>query len=133
MEISVRDRDEVWTSDNYKLGVARALHYRRPEDVNPEEQLYAVYLEVVSYELGDDLFIPTEFLAEREETNKRVTVEVPLKVVMQRTWWRAPEFAANGLGREVRLSAVSEAEDAVTLHSDRDMPQSAPAAGDGGR
>lgn len=132
MDIPVRDRDEVWSSDNYKLGVARAVHYRPPEEVNPQEQLYTAYLEVVSYELGDDLFVPTEFLGERDATSGRVTVTVPLKVIMHRTWWRAPEFVAKGFGREVRLSTVLE-EEAVTPHSDRDMPQSAPAAGGGGR
>lgn len=133
MEISVRDRDEVWSSDNFKLGVARAIHYRPSEEVNPEEQLYAAYLEVVSYELGDDLFVPAEFLGEREASNSRLTVTVPLKVVMQRTWWRAPEFVAKGQGREVRLESLSEEEKPLTRHSDRDTPQSAPAAGGGER
>ncbi|MFW6068192.1 MAG: hypothetical protein ACOC9E_01275 [Chloroflexota bacterium] len=133
MEISVRDRDEVWSSDNFKLGVARAIHYRPPEEVNPEEQLYAAYLEVVSYELGDDLFVPAEFLGEREASNSRLTLKVPLKVVMKRTWWRAPEFVAKGLGREVRLETVSDEAEPLIPHSDRDTPQSAPAAGGGAR
>lgn len=130
MEISVRDRDEVWSSDNFKLGVARALHYRPPGEVNPQEQLYAVYLEVVSYELGDDLFVPIEFLGERDATNGRNKVKASLKAIMQRTWWRAPEFVAKGLGRVVRLSAP--AEEGVTPRSDRDTRQSAPATGGGG-
>lgn len=133
MEISVRDRDEVWSRDDFKLGVARAIHYRPPEEVNPEEQLYAVYLEVVSYELGDDLFVPTEFLGERDETSGRVTVTVPLKVIMKRTWWRAPEFVAKGQGKAVRLSTLPENEEPVRPHADRDMPQSAPAGSGGGR
>lgn len=132
MEISVRERDEVWSSDGFKLGVARAIHYRPPKEVNPEEQLYATYLEVVSYELGDDLFVPAEFLGEREASNSRLTLKVPLKVVMHRTWWRAPEFVAKALGREVPLESVSDEAEPLTPHSDRDTPQSAPAAGGGG-
>lgn len=106
MEFDIRDRDEVWTSDGIKLGVARALHHRPPQEVNPEEQLYAIYLEVVNYELGDDLFIPTDFLEPRDETSGRVDLDLPFKAVMQRTWSRAPEFVAKRLGRETRLSAV---------------------------
>jgi hypothetical protein len=106
MDTDVRGRDEVWTSDGVKLGVARAVHYRPPQDVNPEEQLYAAYLEVVNYELGDDLFIPTDFLEPRDDDANRIYVKFPMKTVMQRTWWRAPEFVAKKLGREVRLNAV---------------------------
>lgn len=111
MEDTIRDRDAVWTDDGFKLGVARALHYRPPHEVNPEEQLYAVYLEVVSYELGDDLFIPTDFLASRDEESQSVSVALPLKAVMQRTWWRAPDFVAKLLGREKRLSKVASGSD----------------------
>lgn len=106
METDIRGRDEVWTSDEEKLGVARALHYRPPQDVNPEEQLYAAYLEVVNYELGDDLYIPTDFLEPREEDTNRIYVKFPMKTIMHRTWSRAPEFVAKKLGREVRLDAV---------------------------
>lgn len=106
-EIDVRDRDEVYTSDGFKLGVARAFHYRPPQEVNPEEQLYAVYLEVVNYELGDALYLPTDFLEPRDGANHRVNLRFPLKVTMQRTWSRAPDFVAKRLGREVRLSAVA--------------------------
>jgi hypothetical protein len=107
METNFRDRDEVWSSDDVKLGLARALHYRPPQDVSPGEQLYAAYLEVVNFELGDDLFIPTDFLDPRDEDTGRIYVKFPMKTIMQRTWWRAPEFAAKKLGREVRLHAVA--------------------------
>ncbi|HZD11488.1 MAG TPA: hypothetical protein VE553_09110 [Candidatus Binatia bacterium] len=108
MEIAVRDRDEVWTSDGYKLGVARALHFRPPQEVSPEEQLYAAYLKVVNYELGDELFIPTGFLASRDATTNRVALTVPAKFVAHRTWSRAPDFVAKRLGREVRLDELEE-------------------------
>lgn len=109
MDVDVRGRDEVWTSDDFKLGVARALHFRPPQEVNPEEQLYAVYLEVVNFELGDEFFIPTDFLEPRDEAGGRVEVVFPMKGIMQRTWSRAPEFVAKKLGREVRLSAIPSA------------------------
>lgn len=104
MDIEIRARDEIWTSDGYRLGVARDLHYRPEEEVNPEEQLYAAYLEIVNYELGDDFYVPTDFLAERDEENGRVLLDVKMKDVQQRTWSRAPEFVAQKLGRSVHLA-----------------------------
>ena len=103
MEISVRDRDEVWTTDEYKLGAARTLHYRPPDEVNPDEQLYAIYLEVVNYELGDDYYVPTDFMHPRQPDGNRVLLTVSMNEVMQRTWSREPDFVAGERGRKVRL------------------------------
>ena len=106
MEISVRGRDEVWTTDDYRLGLARCLHYRAPHEVNPDEQLYAVYLEVVNYEMGDAYYIPTDFLISPEPDTNRVTLNASMKDVMQRTWSREPDFVAMRLGRSERLDEV---------------------------
>lgn len=105
MEHKIWEGEDVMTSDDVRLGVARALHYRPPAEVNPDEQLYAVYLEVVNYELGDDLFVPTDFLLARDDTDEPVLLTVPVKFVMHRAWSRAPDFVAKRLGREERLQA----------------------------
>lgn len=107
MDIEVKARDEIWTSDGYKLGAARTLHYRPEEEVNPEELLYAVYVELVNYELGDDFYVPTDFLQERDEATRRILLDVEMKDVQQRTWSRAPEFVVHRLGRAVRLADVA--------------------------
>lgn len=108
MDIEVKARDEIWTSDGFKLGVARTLHYRPQEEVNPEEQLYAAYLEIVNYELGDDFYVPTDFLQEPDEDEGRIKLEVEMKDVQHRTWSRAPEFAVQKLGRKVRLTDLAK-------------------------
>jgi len=110
MELRIRDGEDVWTADDTKLGVARSLHYRAPEEVSPDEQLYGVYLEVVNYELGDDLYIPIDFLTVREEADERLSLTVPMKFVMHRTWSRAPDFVAKRLGREELLREMVDAE-----------------------
>jgi hypothetical protein len=51
--ITINENDEVWTSDDFKLGRARSWHYRPEKEVYPGEQLYAVYLKVENFELGD--------------------------------------------------------------------------------
>lgn len=106
-ELVIHEGDEVWTSDDYQLGVARSLHYRPVHEVNPAEQLYGVYLEVVNFVLGDDLFIPAEFLDAREDASEPVYLTVTLKYVMQRAWSRAPDFVAKRLGREERLRGAT--------------------------
>lgn len=118
IELKISAGDEVWTSDDYQLGVARSLHFRPVDEVNPKEKLYAVYLKVVNYVLGDELFIPTEYLDAREDADEPLTLTVPLKVVMQRAWSRSPEFAAQGLGREERLIEASQeaTADVATAH-----------------
>lgn len=112
MIVTIHNMDEVWTSDNLKLGVAHSLYYRPEEQVRPADQLYAAYLGVMNFELGDDYYVPTDFLqrVDAEQDQARLELTVPMKAVMDRTWSRAPEFVAKGLGRRVPLpEAESEA------------------------
>lgn len=110
MDVGVRAGDEIWTADDEKLGVAECLHLRPAEEVNPEEQLYAAYLEIRNYELGDDYYVPTDFLGEREGDGNRVLLPVTMKDVMQNTWSRAPRFALEQWGRRVSLPSGAEAD-----------------------
>ncbi|MDX1663163.1 MAG: hypothetical protein R3272_05170 [Candidatus Promineifilaceae bacterium] len=90
----LRAFDEVWSADGQKLGVARCLHYRPEEQVDIGTQLYPVYLEVESFELGDDFFIPVHLLEGRDPVGDRVTVALKLKAIMNRTLNRMPDFVA---------------------------------------
>jgi hypothetical protein len=101
-KITIELNDEVWTSDEVKLGVARRVFFRPEDQVNPADLLYAVYLKVEDFELGEDFFIPTDFVGARDEAG-RVLLETKMKEVMQRTWSRAPEFVATRLGRSEPL------------------------------
>lgn len=108
IEMEIREGDEVVSADGYDLGVARSLHYRPADEVNADEQLYAVYLKVVNYELGDEFFIPVDFLQMREDKNEPVTLTVPVKFVQRRAWSRAPDFVAHSLGRTERLHGAEQ-------------------------
>lgn len=104
MEDTIQVRDEVWTSDGVKLGIVNALHHRLTE-ARPEEQLYGTYLEIYNFELGDDYFVPLDFVALRDAEQGRLMLSVPMKEVLQRTWSRAPRFIAAAQSRRVPLTA----------------------------
>jgi hypothetical protein len=103
MEDTIQEKDEVWTSDSVKLGVVHALHHR-PNEIRPEDQLYGTYLEVYNFEIGDDYYVPLDFIASRDAEQRRLTLAVPMKEVMQRTWSRAPEFVAKAKSHRVSLT-----------------------------
>ena len=110
VETVIREGEEVWTSDGVLLGVARALFYRPADEVNVLHKLYAVYLEVVNFVVGDDIFIPLDFLEAREGPDEPLTMTVPVKVVLQEQWSRAPEFVAMGWGHKQALRGADHSE-----------------------
>ncbi len=103
IETTIQEGDRVLSADGYDLGVARSLHYRPAEEVNPQEQLYAVYLQVMNFEMGDEFYIPVDFLEPRGEEQEVVRLSVPVRFVQRRAWSRAPEFVAMQLGTTERL------------------------------
>ncbi len=97
----IKANAEVWTKDGVRLGRARRWHYRPEEEVNPEDLLFASYLEVENFELGDVFFVPDVYLSDTE--GERVVVDATMWQVERRTWTRTPDFAAFGRGRAVLL------------------------------
>ncbi len=91
LNFKLKKYDEVWTKDGHRLGEAHCI-YHRTKDINPLLQLYPAYVHVVSLELGDDFWIPTDYLGGRDEETGHVTLTVPMEVVQERTWTRMPEF-----------------------------------------
>lgn len=104
MITSVRRMDEIWTEDEYKLGVACSLYYRPADEIDLKNELFPVYLGIKSYELGDTFFVPTPHLAERDDESGRVWLDTTMKGVLGRTWSRMPDFVAKRQGRRVELS-----------------------------
>lgn len=101
--MEIEPMDEVWTWDGHRLGVARRWHYRPEEQVYPADLLYAAYLEVKNFEIGDVLYVPDLFIAGRDETTGHVLVEATIREVMRRTWTRTPDFIVRGQNRVVPL------------------------------
>lgn len=100
METALTAWTDVWTSDEQKLGVARAWHHRPADEIEPQYQLYAKYLEVESFELGDSFFVPSEYVVVEDGG---VWVDATMKQVLNRTWSRLPDFVYRKTGRIERL------------------------------
>lgn len=89
---------EVWTKDGKPLGKAMHL-YHRLENVNPQLQYYATYLETFSFATGERHYIPTDFIAESEGETGRVALTLTHDQVEHNTWNRKPTFIASGKAR----------------------------------
>lgn len=100
--MEIHKLDEVWTADSQKLGVAHHLYHNLGE-VNPDLQLYASYLEVESFDFGDDYYLPTDFITGRDPATGRVHLDVTLKQVMEATWFRRPDCIVRGQARQEEL------------------------------
>ena len=96
MDHDIKKLDEVWTADEKKLGLAQQLFHRQDE-VNPDLQLYASYLEVENFEYGEGFYIPTDFITGRDPELGRLLLSVTIDQVMNHTWFRMPDFVAHKL------------------------------------
>lgn len=105
--MDIKALDEVWTSDGDKLGVAHSWYYRPDGEVHPGDRLYAAYLGVNNFELGDDFYVPDVYIAGREEESGRVLLAVTSRQIANLTWNRKPNFIAHQRGRAARLPAKS--------------------------
>lgn len=113
METTIRRQDRVVTADGFLLGLARNLHHRPEDDVNAGDQRYSVYLEADNFELGDDFFVPLEFILDRDPETRTITLDATTKQALQLTWSRMPEFVALMRGRKELLPVEEEAQEAV--------------------
>jgi hypothetical protein len=102
MGIEIKKSDEVWTADGKKLGIVRHLFHRTGE-VNPALKLYATYLGVEDFDYGEHFYVPTEFVADRQAEARRIDLSKKRDDAMQLTWFRLPDFIAQGKYREEAL------------------------------
>ena len=102
METEIKKRDEVWTVDEQKLGMALQLFHRTGE-INPALQLYASYLEVEDFDYGETFYVPTDFIAERQVETGRILLSKKRDEAMKLTWFRMPDFVAQGRSRKETL------------------------------
>ncbi|MDX1614340.1 MAG: hypothetical protein R3300_08525 [Candidatus Promineifilaceae bacterium] len=101
--MEIRKLDEVWTADDKKLGLAQKLYHREGQS-DPKLKLYGSYLEVESFDYGDDYYVPTDFIEGRDAEAGRVYLSVKLQKVLENTWSRLPDFIARGNRQEEALS-----------------------------
>ena len=101
MNLNLKKKDEIWSKDGHLLGQVNQI-YHRTNDVNPELELYARYLHVFSLELGDDYYLPMEFITEDKETG-RFTFDMTMEKVVAKGWSRLPTFIVEGESTEEEL------------------------------
>lgn len=102
MVSDIRKQDEVWTADGKKLGTARQL-FHRTEGANPELRLYEAYLEVEDFDYGANFYVPTDFITERQAETGHLLLSKKRDEAMELTWFRMPEFVAQGRSRKEAL------------------------------
>lgn len=102
MELNINKFEEMWTADGKKLGLARYV-FHREDEINPDLQLYASYLEVQDFEYGEAFYIPTDFIADRDSETGKISLTVNYDEAMKRTWFRMPDFVAHGESRKEEL------------------------------
>lgn len=100
MEPKIHKGDRVETADGVSLGQALVL-YRRLEDVDPELKLYEFYLESVDLNMGDEFYIPTDFIDRYE--NGTVYLSLTMSRVQAETMMRMPKFIAVRKGEKIEL------------------------------
>jgi hypothetical protein len=102
MGIEIKKLDEVWTADDQRLGTAQQL-FHRIDDADPALQLYATYLGVTDLDYGEFFYVPVDFIADRQPERRRLELATKRAEAMQRTWFRMPNFIAQGKYRQEEL------------------------------
>lgn len=100
--MNIQFSDQVFTSDEQYLGSARILYHRPENEVNPQLLLYASYLEVENLKYGDNYFVPTDFITQRD-AQSRLHLSATMRQVQERTWTRQPHFVAHGQAKIEKL------------------------------
>ena len=100
--MDIKRNEEVYTADEMLLGNAIAI-FRRTDTVNPKEKLYAAYLKLFNFEMGDDFFVPTDFVGERD-ADGRLCLTIDMKTVKHETMERMPQFVAYEQGIREELA-----------------------------
>ena len=93
---------DVRTADGRRLGTVQGL-YRRPEgaEVDPDLKLFAYYMEVVNLDIGDDFYVPTDYI-ERIDGGE-IWLTRNFDEIQGETLMREPRFIAHGNGLNVHL------------------------------
>ena len=93
---------DVFTADGVHLGGAVRIHFRPEDEVDPGLKLWGSYLEIFADELGEHIFVPTDFVDEFDTEANQVILSVDESVVERETWNNIPDFVAR------KLSAVED-------------------------
>ena len=59
--------------------------------MDPELELYEYYVYVFSFDVGDDYYVPTDFISQ-DGDNGRFTLNLTMNEAMDKGWSRLPDF-----------------------------------------
>lgn len=79
----------VLTKDNVLLGQTHAYH-RRVEQGKPAVSLYPLYLMIVNLTVGDDFYIPTDFIDDEKSTDDKIWLTLTEKEIEVKQYTRMP-------------------------------------------
>lgn len=97
MDVPVQPHDMVYTADGEHLGnVVRVYTRTNDEEVNPKLKLFKHYMFLANESFGDDYYIPTFYIAQRDAKAKRINLTLTYKQVGKETLSRTPQFIAMG-------------------------------------
>lgn len=108
MNLKINKLDEVWTADHIKLGLAKRV-FHREQGVNPGLELYASYLKIGNFDLGTNIYVPIDFIHDRDSNGIELTVT--FEDVQKNTWSRMPHFIAHGEARREELPEASSSDE----------------------
>ncbi len=94
---------DVQTADGVHLGGAIRIQYRPEDNVAPGLKLWAAYLEIFASDLGEHIYVPTDFVDEYDPAANKIVLTVDLKTVEGENWDHIPNFVAGKLGKVEEL------------------------------
>ncbi len=97
MDVPVQPHDMVYTADGKHLGnVVRVYSQTDDSEVNPKLKLFKYYMFLANESFGDDYYVPTFYIAQRDDKAKRIELTLTFKQVGKETLSRTPQFIAMG-------------------------------------
>ncbi|MGB1250062.1 MAG: hypothetical protein ACPG8W_05470 [Candidatus Promineifilaceae bacterium] len=102
MTANVNYHDPVMTADGRQLGVAQRI-YRTVEDDPIETTSYNEHLKVISFETGENFFIPLEFINDRADG--QVSLTLTYREVLNSAFDHMPRYIAYEVGTKQALPA----------------------------
>lgn len=96
-EAKLKRFTDVYTSDDVHLGGVVRIHHRPEDEVDPGLKLWAAYLEIFAEELGEHIFVPTDFVDEYDPEANKIFLSVDEATIERETWNNIPDFVARHL------------------------------------
>lgn len=93
---TIHFHDTIMTADEQVVGKAQRLYHYDGEEF-AEVQGFTHFLKVFNFETGDDFYIPTEFISDRNAASSTIKLSIPFREIQTRTLSRKPRSIAYDL------------------------------------